>query len=62
MLRENKLKKMLKAGSLALGSIIFEVSLPSGCYVVDDDNDIVGASSDLSTINDFSFPTCASTN
>ena len=41
---------------------IFEISLPTGCDVVDDDNDIVGASSDLGTINDFSFPTCASTN
>lgn len=44
-----------------LTSTIFEVSLPDGCDVVDDDDDIVGSSSDLSTINDFSFPTCSST-
>lgn len=41
---------------------LFEITLPTGCDVVDDDNDIVGASTDLTTINDFSFPTCASTN
>lgn len=43
-------------------STIFEISLPTGCDVVDDDDDIVGTSSDLTTINDFSFITCASTN
>lgn len=41
---------------------IFEISLPSACDVVDDDDDAVGASSDLSTLNDFSFITCNSTN
>ncbi len=41
---------------------LFEISLPTGCDVIDDDNDVVGASTDLTTINDFSFPTCASTN
>ena len=40
---------------------IFEISLPQGCDVIDDDDDIDGLSSDLSTINDFSFPTCIST-
>ena len=44
-----------------LATTIFEISLPDGCDVIDDDNDIVGSSSDLSTINDFSFPTCTST-
>ena len=41
---------------------LFEISLPTGCDVIDDDDDIVGASSDLSTVNDFSLPTCTSTN
>ena len=45
-----------------LATSIFEISLPTGCDVIDDDDDVVGASSDLSTINDFSFPTCTSTN
>lgn len=45
-----------------ISNILFEISLPSGCDVIDDDDDIVGASTDLSTINDFSFPTCTSTN
>ncbi|MBI3590286.1 MAG: hypothetical protein HY094_02770 [Candidatus Melainabacteria bacterium] len=49
-------------GVNGLTTSIFEISLPSGCDVVDDDNDIEGASSDLSLINDFSFPTCTSTN
>ncbi len=40
---------------------IFEISLPDSCDVIDDDDDVVGSSSDLSTINDFSFPTCNST-
>ncbi len=44
-----------------LVSTIFEISLPDGCDIIDDDDDIVGASSDLSAINDFSFPTCTST-
>ena len=43
-------------------SAIFEITLPSGCDVVDDDDDIAGASSDLTTVNDFSLPTCTSTN
>lgn len=41
---------------------IFEIRLPNSCDVIDDDNDIEGASTDLTTINDFSFPTCTSTN
>lgn len=41
---------------------IFEISLPSGCNVIDDDDDIVGTATDLSSINDFTFPTCTSTN
>lgn len=41
---------------------IFEISLPSGCNVIDDDDDIVGTATDLSSINDFSFLTCTSTN
>ena len=41
---------------------IFEITLPDGCDVIDDDDDIVGSSEDLLNINDFSFPTCASTN
>ena len=44
-----------------LSSTIFEISLPNGCDVIDDDDDIVGSSSDLSNINDFSFLTCSST-
>ena len=45
-----------------LANTIFEISLPTGCDVIDDDDDIVGASSDLTTVNDFSLPTCTSTN
>lgn len=45
-----------------LSATVFEVSLPTDCDVIDDDDDIVGASTDLSTINDFSFPVCTSTN
>ncbi len=44
-----------------IGMTIFEISLPTGCDVIDDDDDIAGSSSDLSTINDFSFITCTST-
>ncbi|MBI1857941.1 MAG: hypothetical protein HYR97_02345 [Candidatus Melainabacteria bacterium] len=44
-----------------LTNLFFEVSLPAGCDVIDDDNDIVGSESDLSLINDISFPTCAAT-
>ena len=40
---------------------IFEISLPKGCDVIDDDDDVFGSSADLSTVNDFSFPTCTST-
>ncbi|MBI2996711.1 MAG: hypothetical protein HYY52_08430 [Candidatus Melainabacteria bacterium] len=49
-----------RLGGLAI--TIFEISLPIGCDVIDDDDDIVGASSNLSLLNDFSFPTCTSTN
>lgn len=44
-----------------INGTIFEINLPTGCDVIDDDDDIVGASSTLSGINDFSFPTCTST-
>ncbi len=44
-----------------INATVFEVSLPTGCDVIDDDDDIVGASSDLSTVNDFSLPTCTAT-
>ncbi len=51
----------LITGFGGLSRTIFEISLPQGCDVIDDDDDVVGSSSDLSTINDFSFPTCSST-
>ena len=44
-----------------VSTTIFEIGLPSECDVIDDDDDVVGASADLTTINDFSFPTCVST-
>ncbi len=45
-----------------VGMTVFEISLPSSCDVVDDDNDAEGASTDLTTINDFTLPLCSSTN
>lgn len=42
-------------------SLVFEISLPSECDVIDDDDDIAGDSSILSGVNDFSLPTCSST-
>lgn len=41
---------------------LFEITLPTGCDVVDDDDDVIGASTNLAGINDFSFHTCTSTN
>lgn len=41
---------------------IFEITLPTGCDLVDDDDDVIGASTNLAGINDFSFHTCTSTN
>lgn len=42
--------------------LVFEIALPQGCDVVDDDDDGEGTASILSGINDFSFPGCSSTN
>lgn len=42
--------------------LVFEITLPQGCDVVDDDDDADGTASVLSGINDFSFPACSSTN
>lgn len=39
---------------------IFEIQLPQECDIVDDDNLATGTSSNLTTINDFSFITCSS--
>lgn len=42
--------------------LVFEISLPQGCDVVDDDDDAEGTASVLAGINDFSFPACSATN
>jgi len=41
--------------------LVFEIALPQGCDVIDDDDDGEGTASVLSGINDFSFPTCSAT-